>query len=532
MKALAALLMLPSAALAEPGVPVYVPEDVGISTAYAGEYYYMVGGGVAAFDCSGDRFPDLVFAGGEGPVGVYVNRSEVGGALAFDKVQSGAEIDRVQGVWPIDIDSDGGLDLVLLRLGEDVVLRGLGDCRFERANEAWGFQGGAEWSTALAAIWERGQGWPTLAVGAYIDQTAEAFPWGSCTENRLYRPAGQGFAPPLPLTPSFCALSMLFTDWDRSGTPSLRIANDREYYKGGQEQLWHLPPDGSPRLFTEAEGWKRLRIWGMGIASADLDWDGYPEYFLTSMADNKLQALREVPDGAAPVPVYDDIALKRGVTAHRPYAGGDIRPSTAWHAEFGDVNNDGRLDLFVVKGNVAKMPDFAEDDPNNLLLQGADGVFVEAGDRAGVASMGVGRGGAVVDLNLDGALDLVATRRWEVPEVWRQAGCGGGHWVQVALHLPGANRNALGAVLEIRHGDAVERREVTLGGGQGGGKAGWLHIGLGDAEAADLRVIWPDGSVGDWLRLAAGGFFDLSPGAAPVSWSPGGSAADCAAGAP
>lgn len=522
MRIAAALIALwPARVLAGPEVPQFVAEPTGIATLYAGDYYYMVGGGVAAFDCSGDRFPDLMFAGGEGPAGLYVNRSTVGGALTFDKVDSGAELDRVQGVWPIDIDSDAVLDLVLLRLGENVVLRGLGDCRFERANEAWGFDGGAEWSTAFAAIWERGQDWPTLAVGNYIDQTAEEFPWGSCTPNWLHRPKGQGFAPPLPLEPSFCTLSMLFTDWDRSGTPSLRMANDREYYKGGQEQLWHLPPDGPPRLYTEAEGWKRLRIWGMGIAGADLDRDGYPEYFLTSMADNKLQALREVPgDGSRPLPVYDDIALKRGVTAHRPYAGGDIRPSTAWHAEFGDVNNDGRLDLFVVKGNVAEMPDFAEQDPNNLLLQGEDGVFAEAGDRAGVASMGVGRGGAVVDLNLDGALDLVATQRWAAPEVWRQATCPAGHWVQVALHQPGTNRNAVGAVLEIRHGEAVERREVALGGGHGGGQAGWLHIGLGAAKAAELRVIWPDGSTGDWLTLPAGGFYDLSPGTAPQDWTP------------
>ena len=41
---------------------------------------------------------------------------------------------------------------------------------------------------------------------------------------------------------------------------------------------------------------------GMGIASYDLEGDGYPDYFLTSMADNKLQTLAEVTDGAAPKP--------------------------------------------------------------------------------------------------------------------------------------------------------------------------------------------------------------------------------------
>ena len=36
----------------------------------------------------------------------------------------------------------------------------------------------------------------------------------------------------------------------------------RDSYKGGQEQLWHIKRFEGPRLYTEAEGWKRLRIWG------------------------------------------------------------------------------------------------------------------------------------------------------------------------------------------------------------------------------------------------------------------------------
>jgi hypothetical protein len=73
------------------------------------------------------------------------------------------------------------------------------------------------------------------------------------------------------LKPSFCALSMLFTDWNRSGTPSLRVSNDREYYKGGQEQMWHVEPGQAAKaLHGRGEGWKLLRIWGMGIASYDL----------------------------------------------------------------------------------------------------------------------------------------------------------------------------------------------------------------------------------------------------------------------
>jgi enediyne biosynthesis protein E4 len=520
MRLFLALPLLAAPAAADPAVPRFIAEpEAGVATAYQGDWEYMVGGGVAAFDCGGDGFPDLLIPGGAEPARLYRNVSAPGGAIRFEPADSGLEVAGVTGAYPLDIDGDGIADLVLLRQGENLAMRGLGGCRFERANEAWGFDGGDGWSTALAATWEAAADWPTIAVGNYIDP-AEPMPWGACTDNWLHRPSpGGGFAAPEPLVPSFCALSMLFTDWDRSGTPALRISNDREYYRGGEEQLWGLPPGAPPSPYTEADGWRSLRIWGMGIASHDLTGDGRPEYFLTSMADNKLQALAPGFEG----PAYDDIAFARGVTAHRPHTGDDLRPSTAWHAEFGDVNNDGRADLFVAKGNVAEMPDFAIADPNNLLLQRADGTFAEAGDKAGIASTRTARGGALVDLNLDGRLDLVVVNRWEPPEIWRNDGTDGepaGRWLALRLTQHAPNRTAIGARIEVRAGNRTLSREAIVGGGHAGGQLGFIHVGLGEAEAADVRVIWPDGAAGDWQRLEADAFYHLARGAPARRWSP------------
>jgi hypothetical protein len=286
--------------------------------------------------------------------------------------------------------------------------------------------------------------------------------------------------------------------------------------------MWRVPPGKPPGLYTQEDGWAYLRIWGMGIASRDLDLDGYPEYALTSMADNKLQTLAEVPaDGTRPRPAYADVAYPRGAIAQRPYTGGDVRPSTGWHAEFADVNNDSRPDLFFAKGNVAEMPDFAAQDPNNLLLLRDDGTFMEAGLEAGVASMGVARGATLADLNLDGLPDLVVTNRWENAEVWRNATSGAGHWMQLRLEMPGANRDAVGAWIEMRLPDGVYSREITVGGGQAGGSMGWWHMGLGTADAADLRVLWPDGTASEWERLPADGFYILTPEAPARPWTPG-----------
>ena len=257
---------------------------------------------------------------------------------------------------------------------------------------------------AFSATWEGTNALPTLAFGNYRTLDEDA-----CGDSQLVRPtsAGDGYDAPIALSPGYCTLSMLFSDWDRSGRRDLRITNDRHYYLDGPEQLWRIADGEAPREYTEADGWRPLQIWGMGIASQDLTGDGHPEVFLTSQGDNKLQTLENGPAQ----PTYKDMALKAGVTAQRPYAGGDVLPSTAWHPEFEDVNNDGLVDLFVSKGNVEAQPDYATRDPSNLLIGQADGTFVEGAEAAGIVGYERARGASLVDLNLDGMLDLVVVNR-------------------------------------------------------------------------------------------------------------------------
>jgi hypothetical protein len=279
---LAALLASVGPALAAdaPVVPAFVEEtkSSGIGSTYTGEWQYMVGGGAAAFDCNGDGFEDVLIAGGEKPATFYVNTSSRGGALSFRTQQSGLEVEAMTGAYPLDIDGDGIMDVVVLRVGENIVMRGKGNCSFARANEDWGFDGGDGWSTAYAATWEKGSDWPTVAIGNYIDRSQELEPWGSCTPNVLQRPkaGAKGFAPVIELTPSFCPLSMLFTDWNNSGFADLRMANDREYYEGGQEQMWRMRPGQPPTLYTKADGWAYLRIWGMATASRNMPSPRWP----------------------------------------------------------------------------------------------------------------------------------------------------------------------------------------------------------------------------------------------------------------
>ncbi|MGZ8620053.1 MAG: CRTAC1 family protein [Actinomycetota bacterium] len=510
--------------------PRFVEEAAaaGVQHVYDGDFTYFVGGGVAAFDCNGDAKPELFFAGGTNPAALYRNESPIGGELRFAQVPDPTtDLTEVVGAYPVDIDGDAAIDLAVLRYGENVLLRGLGGCAFERANEAWAFDGGDAWTAAFSAKWEGSASLPTLAFGNYLD-VAESTRSATCADNVLVRPeAGAAtYAAPTPLTPGLCTLSILFSDWDRSGRGDLRMTNDRHYYLEGEEQLWRVAEGEPPRLYTHDEGWQQMQIWGMGIASYDVTGDGLPEVFLTSQGDNKLQTL---VDGPAR-PTYQDIAIRRGVTAHRPYAGGDVLPSTAWHAEFQDVNNDAFVDLFISKGNVEAMVEFAAKDPSNLLLGQSDGTFTESGEEAGIVSFARGRGAAVVDLNLDGILDLVQVNRREPASLWRNVGWGDaadpapmGNWIAVRLQQPGPDRDAIGSWIEVRIGDRTIEREVTVGGGHAGGQLGWIHVGLGDAGAAELRVRWPDGEEGPWLELEANRFATIERGASePTEWVPTG----------
>ena len=122
------------------------------------------------------------------------------------------------------------------------------------------------------------------------------------------------------------------------------------------------------------------------------------------------------------------------------------------------------MDLFVAKGNVEAMPDYAAKDPSNLLLGQPDGTFVEGAEEAGIVDFG-----------------RAAGRRWPTSTSTacstssrstgaRTSGCGGtsgpatatpapmGNWLGVRLDQEGPNRDAIGAWIEVRIGDRIDRR--------------------------------------------------------------------------
>lgn len=470
---------------------------------YAGGWEHFVGGGVAVFDCNGDQLPEIYAAGGEAPARLFLNRTVgAGGPFSFDLGADMPELTGVTGAYPVDVNGDGILDLAVLRVGPNKLLQGLGGCRFEDGGPKVGFREGDRWSTAFSATWEADNGFPTLAIGNYVDRADPDGPFEACDVNELHRPSGDHYGIPLDLDPGFCALSMLFSDWMRTGQVDLRVSNDRHYYvRAGEEQMWRM--EDEPRLLIEEDGWKRISIWGMGIASRDISGDGRPDLVLTSMAD-QLTLLSEGESG------YKQAPFSIGTFAQRPHIGEDGRPSTGWTAQFGDVNNDGRDDLFIAKGNVDQMPTNAINDPNNLLIQQADGTFLEQSVEAGVATTDRSRGAALADFDGDGLLDLVVVNRRAPMELYRNATEATGNWIGLRPRQVGVNDFAIGAWIELRLPDgSVLAREITSGGSHVSGRSLPEHFGLGTVEEVELRVIWPSGEESGWVKAAAGQVYQL-----------------------
>ena len=474
MRALLALALAAGPALAEAprftDVSDRLPAHV-----YTGGWEHFVGGGVAAFDCSDNGLPDLFLAGGEGPSRLLRNE----GGMEFTSQE--IDLHGVIGAYPIDLDNDGVIDLFVLRAGPNVVLRGLGDCAFEDATEAMGIDPGNGWSTAFTAWWTPGAARPTLFVGNYVDRDDPTGPFRACDDNQLLRPEGAGWRSE-PLGPGYCPLSALAAP-DARDRMTLRLSNDRHYYvRGGHEQMWDIAEE---RYLGPEDGWPELMLWGMGIASRDITGNGRADVYLTSMADQMLQLAQA--DGT-----YRAAPFEMGHTAHRPFIGDDGRPSTGWHAQWGDVTNNGRADLFVAKGNVDQMPDLAMADPNNLLLQGADGRFTEAAHRAGVADPARARGAALVDLTGNGALDLVVVNRRAPARLYRNDTAPMGNWLAIDLRQPAPNRFAIGARVRVTTEHGTQWLDHTIGGGHAGGQLVPLHFGLGPATEAQVTIRWPD----------------------------------------
>ena len=136
----------------------------------------------------------------------------------------------------------------------------------------------------------------------------------------------------------------------------------------------------------------------------------------------------------------------------------------------------------------------------NPLFHNFGGGFAEIGTTTGISRTEDSRGFVLVDLDGDGALDVVMHNYFRNPIVaLLNRAAGDGKWLRIRLRGTRSNRFGIGARVTVNG----RVQELACGSGYLSGNAPELHFGLGKAEKADVTVRWPSGRVETYKRIDA-----------------------------
>lgn len=493
-----------------------------------------MGSGCAFFDHDGDGAPDLLLVDGapwpwdrtpgappEGGTALYVNdgsgrftRSE---QPAFDPWHFG------MGAAIADADADGDPDVLVTGVGGNRFYRN-DEGRYVDATDASGLRGpeGA-WTTSAGFADLDGDGDLDLVVCAYVRWSK------SLDEDQNYtlKGVGRAYGPPTSFEGVQCfvyrndgglrftdvsaecgievrnpatgvpvgkALGLCFLDPDEDGDLDIFIANDTV-----RNFLFRNDGRGRFEEVGEAAGIAYdSRGASTGAMGADVG-DPRNDGGLAIAVGNFASEMSSLYWAARGTPRFTDVAIAEGI-------GAPSRKALSFGVLFFDADLDGRLDLFQTNGHLEQ--EIHRVQPSQSYEQESQ-LFWNQGPRArqayalvpaprvkDLARPVVGRAAAPADVDGDGDLDLVITQSGRAPLLLRNDQALGHHWLRVRLVGAGANRDAIGARIELVAGGEAQRRMVMPTRSYLAQVPLPVTFGLGRHPAVDrLEVTWPDGQV-------------------------------------
>ncbi|MEM9372450.1 MAG: CRTAC1 family protein [Planctomycetota bacterium] len=450
----------------------------------SGNVLQQFGAGHGFVDLDGDRDLDIVVLGAtNGIVGVYENLGS--GTFATRSFTSGiGGFGPACGFSAADYDGDGDLDLYLGGwFTTSRLMRNEGNFTFTDVTTDAGLTLSAP---SMASTWGDydGDGWLDL----YVSIRTATF--SDMTPNQLYRNNGDG-----TFTEQGVALGVdagldptlvsAFFDMDRDGDSELYLGTDK-----GTSPTWiNRLFENDAGVFTEitAAANAEADVDCMGIAIGDLDFDGFPDLYLTNIAHgNKLL----MSNGGTS---FVDQTAASGMGSY----------IFSWATVFADFNNDTHLDTYLCHASA----------PNSMYHGSGVWPLSEVGLDAGVATANTSYSVSVGDIDEDGDLDLLVDESGAYTKLYVNESVNDHHWSRLRVVGQWPNTYAVGALLEVQTGSLTQIREVHCGSNFKAMNEFVVHVGLADATQADsVSVTWPaTGDVRTLTNVPADQEWDIYP---------------------
>jgi hypothetical protein len=329
--------------------------------------------------------------------------------------------------------------------------------------------------------------------------------------HRLFRNLGNGKFQDVTQAAGIAAavgpgLGVTCADFNGDGWPDIYVAND-----GAANLLWLNNGNGT---FREAalragaaysvDGVARA---GMGVAAGDFDGTGHESILVTNLTREGATLYRNNGRGE-----FDDATMQSGLYQPTfPYTGFGV----GWFDYDNDgrpdlfISNGGVTIMESLRGTPYPF------HQRNLLLHNEGVRFRETSGEAGPPFQlsEVGRGAAFGDIDNDGRIDIVVTNNNGPVRLLLNQTAPAGHWLEVRLQGVKCNRDGIGArVAVLREGHAPLWRRVHADGSYLSASDLRVHFGLGERPADRVLVEWPDGLKESWNRVRQDSLVTLREG--------------------
>jgi tetratricopeptide (TPR) repeat protein len=249
----------------------------------------------------------------------------------------------------------------------------------------------------------------------------------------------------------------------------------------------------------------------------DYDNDGWPDLFVTSYffsADETLRSYLGLPHNVETMKLYRN--MKNGTFKDVTAEVGLDKINMPMGANFGDVDNDGFLDIFLATGG----PEYGALVPKMLLRNNEGKSFVDVTASSGTGELHKGHGVAFADLGNNGLEEILVSIGGATPgdaHAFRvfQNPANGNDWITVKLVGVKTNRSAIGARIHVtvrQKGKPLRSIYRTVGsGGSFGASPLQQHIGLGEsAKITSLEIWWPaSGTRQNFVNVGTDQFIEI-----------------------